>query len=91
MKLMWLSFVNDGKFAGVIITEAMGIADAVCKCHALGINPGGEVMSFEIPEDAQKERSYPRDVLLTEEFLKADGHKKIKDMDPEVIRAAGLA
>jgi hypothetical protein len=88
--LMWLSFVRDGKFAGVVITEAMDVADAASKCWRIGVNPGGEIMSFQIPEDAAKERSYPRDTLLSEDFLKADGHKKIKDCPPDVQKALGV-
>jgi hypothetical protein len=88
--LMWLSFVKGGKFAGVVITDAADVGEASLKCWRLGANPGGEIMSFEIPEDAALERSYPRDVLLSEEFLKADGHKKIKDVPPEVQKALGF-
>lgn len=89
MPLMWLSFVKDDKFAGVAIVEANDVADASRKCWQLGCNPGGQVLSFEIPEDAEKERSYPRGVLLSEDFLKRDGHKKIKDCPPDVQRTLG--
>ena len=84
MPLLWLSFVKDDKFAGVVVTEADGIAEATAKCWRNGVNPGGEVMCYEIPEGATKERGYPRDTLLSEAFLKADGHKKIKDLPPEM-------
>lgn len=90
MSLMWLSFVKDERFAGVVITEANDVADAARKCWANGCNPGGEIMSFVIPEDAAKERSYPRDTILSEEFLKSDGHKKVKDCPAEVRRALGV-
>jgi hypothetical protein len=83
MALLWLSFVKDGKFAGVVITDAPDVGVAALKCHAMGVNPGGEIMSFELPEDATRERGYPRDTLLNEEFLKADGQKKIVDLPPE--------
>ena len=89
MPLMWLSFVRDDKFAGVVVLEASDVGDAARRCWALGCNPGGEIKGFEIPEDAVKERSYPRGVLLSEEFLKNEGHKKIKDYPPDVQRALG--
>jgi hypothetical protein len=43
----------------------------------------------EIPEDAAKDRSYPRDALISEEFLKSDGHKQIKDCPLEIQRVLG--
>lgn len=89
--LLWLSFVKDDVFQGVIITEAVDVAEAARKCHRLGINPGGEIVSFEIPEDAKLERGYPRDTLLDEAFLRADGHVKIKDAPPEIQEALGCA
>ena len=89
MPLLWLSFVNDDKFAGVVITEASDVGEAARKCWANGCNPGGQIMSFEIPEDAAKERGYPRDTILSEEFLQSDGHKKIKNCFPEIQKALG--
>lgn len=89
MPLLWLSFATDDEFLGVVITEAPDVMAGAAKCHALGINPGGQVLSFEIPEDAPKERSYPRDTLLSAAFLQGDGHKKIKDCPLDVQEALG--
>jgi hypothetical protein len=50
---LYLSFADDdrGGFLGAVITYASGIGTAVMKCYALGINPGGEVLSFEIDDE----------------------------------------
>lgn len=79
MKLLWLSFVDEGKFKGVIITEGKDVEHAACKCWKMGINPGGQVACFEIPETATQERELPRDTLLSEEFLNERGYMKLKE------------
>ncbi len=48
---VWMSFCDRDmpageQFLGVIITKAYGPADAMCKTHELGINPGGEIQSY---------------------------------------------
>jgi len=74
--LVWLSFVRDGKFAGVIVTEAEGdevdartMAVVLRKTWRLGINPGGEVSAEKIPDDGPGAR-VPRDRLLSKEELR---------------------
>lgn len=58
---LWMSFCDTRKpkgeqFLGVVITRAKGIASAIEKTWALGINPGGEVMSYETdPSDIAAE------------------------------------
>lgn len=52
VKCLWMSFCDPDKpkgkqFLGVVITNAIGIASAVDKAHRLGINPGGEILSYE--------------------------------------------
>lgn len=47
----WLSFCDTEKtagqqFNGVVITWAKGVAHAIEKSWSLGINPGGQVMSY---------------------------------------------
>lgn len=71
---MWLSFVKEGQFQGVVITRAKDIAVAVRKCWKLGINPGGEVAGSFLKEGMFPD--YPRDQLISEEFLRAKGHMK---------------
>ncbi len=46
----WCSFANDGGFLGVAIVRAQGIGTAIMEARRIGINPGGEVLSFEVAE-----------------------------------------
>jgi hypothetical protein len=58
VKLYWLSFCDDetgpncGAFLGVSIVEAPNPDEAMLQSWALGVNPGGEVMICELPDDA---------------------------------------
>jgi hypothetical protein len=64
----YLSFVKDEKFAGACVVQARGVASALQRSHALGINPGGEVMSF--PVGAEK-GPLPADRLLSRAEMEA--------------------
>jgi hypothetical protein len=46
----YVSFA-DKVFHGVVIIKAHGITDAIRLCHALNINPGGQVMCVPISEE----------------------------------------
>ncbi len=53
--VFWISYADgtlpEGQqFLGVVITKCQGVIDASSKTHRLGINPGGEMLSMEIPE-----------------------------------------
>lgn len=55
-RYFWLSFCDPERpvgeqFLGVVVTKACGFLNAVKKAHELGINPGGGVKSWEIPEE----------------------------------------
>lgn len=57
MSSWWLSFADGDRpvgtqFLGACIVDASDFLIAVAKTHALGINPGGEVQGYEIPEGA---------------------------------------
>jgi hypothetical protein len=45
----WCSFAQDG-FRGVCIVFAYGIITASREAHLRGINPGGEMLAYEIAE-----------------------------------------
>jgi hypothetical protein len=45
MSWWWLSF-SDERFLGAAIVEASNFPEAVLRTHALGINPGGEVLAL---------------------------------------------
>lgn len=49
-QLAWwyLAFTDGPTFRGAVILEAHGILDAIRRCHALGINPGGWVHSTRL-------------------------------------------
>lgn len=48
----WLSFADDTGFRGGVMTRARGVVSAIQKTHRLGINPGGEVASTQLPDEA---------------------------------------
>lgn len=50
LRWFWLSFA-EGRFLGAAIVQAQGAMHAIEKAHRLGINPGGEVASWELPPD----------------------------------------
>jgi hypothetical protein len=52
LRWFYLSFADDDGFRGAAIVEAHGPAHALQLTHRLGINPGGEIATWEIPEGA---------------------------------------
>ena len=60
---LWMSFVDDEAFLGVIITEALGLSHAIEKTHDMGINPGGEIRAVEV--DPDKINAFDFDRLLS--------------------------
>lgn len=74
-KLQWLSFCDPNKpvgtqFLGVIISDAPGFIEAVDMAHLMGINPGGEVMGYELPDvDAKDIKPGHINKLLSHEEL----------------------
>ena len=89
MNWWWLSFATDDECLGIAIVEAMGMIDATKKCHRLGINPGGQVMGFLVPEESYEEMfsMYEPDKLITVEELKANGEKAIKELPKDYRRS----
>jgi len=73
-RLWWLSFCDPDKprgqqFLGVAIVEAPGPVHAQCSTWALGINPGGEVMTYQAGDVPVEYRHR----LLSRAELKAAG------------------
>lgn len=68
----YLSFAEDRQdgFLGAVVIKAYGIADAILRCHNQSINPGGQVMAVEMPDDvvAQVPESH-RNRLLSKKEL----------------------
>lgn len=57
MAWWYLSFVSDAGFLGATIVEVAGDSEtdeasieAVKRAHQLGVNPGGQVLGFKMPE-----------------------------------------
>jgi hypothetical protein len=64
----WLSFCDPdlpkgNQFKGVIVVKAHGLTDALTKCNAMMINPGGEVSGFEIPDSEEARTRLVPEVL----------------------------
>lgn len=71
MPLFYLSFCDGARpkgkqWLGGLYVSAVNTVDAVCKSWDLKQNPGGQVLSIELPDDAPVKLNY-RDRLLTEE------------------------
>jgi hypothetical protein len=48
----YLSFATEHKFLGAVVVEAIGPMHALQRVHELGLNPGGQVLTFEVPDGA---------------------------------------
>lgn len=84
--LLWLSFCDGERpqgtqFLGVAIVEVPYRGDVeetvragITKTHRLGINPGGEVLTFEIPpEGEERARSHADRLMQLEEIERVFG------------------
>ena len=67
MSLWYLSFATKTKFLGAHILEADDLIDAVRRAHAIGANPGGEVMGHGITDEAPRPLDSDIGRLLTRE------------------------
>lgn len=81
--MMWLSFADPTRptgrqFLGAAIVRADRIITAVRRAHALGINPGGEVMSMWIDPAMARSLSFklPIERLLSPEEAR-ELHRRI--------------
>lgn len=73
----WLSFADPNKdpgeqFLGVIITTGGGIGEITQKLWLMGINPGGEVQAYPLPDDHIPDEQY-RNKLLSKDDLEEAG------------------
>ena len=72
-----MSFVGmiseKATFLGAIITEADTALGAVRKTWLKEINPGGQVMILEIPEDKKIDSKFLDKLLTKEELVEATG------------------
>ena len=73
----WLSFADANRpkgtqFLGAVLVRAGSMIEAVGNAHILGINPGGEVRGFEIPDGTEPIASYTNRLLNREECEQFD-------------------
>lgn len=72
ISIWWLSFRdNGGRFQGVVMVRAYGLAQAIDITHSLGINPGGEVQAHVVTDRDIRPELLNR--LLSEDELKKSG------------------
>ena len=69
LKWLYVSFADDAGFRGGVFVQAQGVLDAHTKISLLGINPGGEMLTIEIPPDATLPKKKYRNVLLDKATL----------------------
>lgn len=81
MKTYWLSFVKQGKNAGICIVTATSSINAVKKSHRVGINPGGEVAIWELPNTQMaidEVKKWGRNKLIEPKYLFKEGYETIQ-------------
>ena len=76
---VFMSFRNPtiNKNLGVCIVKANTLIEATQISHEKGINPGGEIMSFNLSESQFEEEKLELDRLYTKEELENKGYKKV--------------
>ena len=84
--LFYISFATDEGFRGATVVEAMDEFDAIATTTVLGINPGGEAVIIELPQDLPPETRAQmlcyKDRLVSKEELMADGARRHGDLSP---------
>lgn len=79
----WLSFAQDDhKTCHVCVIDAPNSSAALMFATLRGLNPGGEVLMFEVPPEVAAE--LPRNCFLTQVELDASGAKRLGDIDQTV-------
>jgi hypothetical protein len=87
----YLSFADQSLFLGACVVESPDFIGAVLRTHELGINPGGQVLGFALPEDLRANDPGAYDWLMQnldrlisrEEFEANGGGMRLGDMTPE--------
>jgi hypothetical protein len=74
-RLYYMSFVDEDndRFLGAIVTRAHGPATALLKVNQLRINPGGQVVTIQMPEAPPIDPSVCDRLLTREEVVAAFG------------------
>lgn len=83
MPLFYITVVQDlrsaPRFAGSYVSEAADIAGIKCPAEVgIPFDDDSEAVAYAIP-DGEPESTFPRDVALTEDFLRQRGAKSNKE------------
>lgn len=70
-KYLWMSFVEDEKFNGVIVSDNIDMIESVRKSHELGINPGGQVAGFQI-DSSEIKKEHLWQLMSKNDLIKYD-------------------
>lgn len=65
----YLSFADETGFLGACIVNALGYADAMRQSHIAGCNPGGEVSTVKIPDDAPLKDEWKNRLLSFQDMV----------------------
>lgn len=74
----WLSFSAEEGALGVAIVGASTFGEAVAKSHILGINPGGEIKAYQIPDHPEAKAEIDQfgvDVFISKQELIEKGYE----------------
>lgn len=84
--LWYISFVEDETFAGATVVEAVSAEHAIMVATARGLNPGGEALVIEVPEEAEDEPDVQamRNVLFNKEQMTTQGGRRLADLPDEM-------
>ncbi|MBY0561545.1 hypothetical protein [Hyphomicrobium sp.] len=87
MKHFYLSFADE-TFLGATVVQGHDLVDAVRNAWDLGLNPGGQVLGGEVPEEmlTQPDIAICIGRLATAEELHALGAQSLKDMPEDKQR-----
>src|SRR5438477_12296433 len=93
LPLMWMSFVDPDKpegqrFLGVVILRARSVTEGITLAHRLKINPGGEVITVELPPDCPVPEDYKGRLLTREdtERLAVEMRKRLGNVITEGVK-----
>jgi hypothetical protein len=87
MGTWWLSFADPqrphgSQFLGVAVVRAPGFVTATVIARQLGINPGGEVRGFALPDDAPVTEADMNRLLSHDEARAIGERKRLSDNKP---------
>jgi hypothetical protein len=80
LRWFYLSFADE-QFLGAALVEAQGFAHAIKLTHKLGINPGGEVLSHEVPTSVKIPEEAKNRLLSKSDLERFFG--PVRKVDPE--------